>query len=49
MSWSKIKNIMIGILVLINAFLLIDIALTKYISSALPKGTGEDFVNVYRA
>ncbi|MBQ7876450.1 MAG: hypothetical protein IJ316_04090 [Clostridia bacterium] len=48
MSWSKIKNIMIGILVLINVFLLIDIALTKYISSALPKGTGEDFVNVLK-
>ncbi len=48
MSWSKIKSIMIGILVLINAFLLVDIALTKYMSSALPKGTGEDFVNVLK-
>lgn len=48
MSWSKIKNIMIGILVLINVFLLVDIALTKYTSSALPKGTGEDFVNVLK-
>lgn len=46
MSWAKIKNIMIGILLLINIFLLVDIALTKYMSSALPQGTGENFVKV---
>lgn len=46
MNWSKIKNIMIGILLLINVFLLTDIALTRFMSTALPEGTGENFKSV---
>ncbi|MBQ8002298.1 MAG: hypothetical protein IJ297_02520 [Clostridia bacterium] len=46
MNWSKIKNIMIMILVLINLFLIVNIGISSYMSSALPKGTGESFVNL---
>lgn len=46
MNWSKIKNIMIIILVLINLFLILNIAFSRYMSHALPEGVGESFVNI---
>lgn len=46
MNWSKIKNIMIIILVLINLFLIVNIGVTRYTSSALPKGASESFVSL---
>ena len=46
MNWSKIKNIMIIILVLINLFLILNIAFSKYMSQALPEGVGESFENI---
>ena len=46
MSWSKVKNIVIGILVVINLFLLCDIAITRFNSIELPKGTGDNFVSI---
>lgn len=46
MNWSKIKDIMIIILVIINLFLIFDIALTRYNSQALPKGTGDSFASI---
>lgn len=46
MSWAKVKNIMIIILVAINLFLIVDIAVTRYASAALPRGTGESFERV---
>lgn len=46
MNWSKVKNIMILILVIINLFLIVDIGLTSFMSASLPKGTGENFKRV---
>lgn len=46
MSWSKIKNIMIIILVLINLFLIVNIAFSRYLSQALPEGVDESFVSL---
>lgn len=46
MSWSKVKNIMIFILVAINLFLIADIGLTSFMRASLPKGTGENFKGV---
>ncbi|MBR5535301.1 MAG: hypothetical protein IKU60_01500 [Clostridia bacterium] len=46
MNWSKIKNIMIIILVLINLFLLMNMALGQFASQALPEGVGESFENL---
>lgn len=46
MNWSKVKNIMILILVIINLFLIADIGLTSFMSASLPKGTGESFKEV---
>lgn len=46
MNWSKIKNIMIIILVLINLFLILNIAFSRYMSLALPEGVGESFVSI---
>ncbi len=46
MNWSKIKNIMIFILVAVNLFLIGDISFTRYASTSLPKGTGESFQTV---
>lgn len=46
MSWAKVKNVMIIILVAINLFLIVDIAVTRFASTALSKGTGESFVKV---
>lgn len=48
MSWSKIKNIMIIILVIINVFLIGDIALTEISSNALPNESGKDFVGILK-
>lgn len=49
MNWSKIKNIMIICLVVMNLFLMGDIALTQYMSLALPEGTGESFRAVLKS
>lgn len=46
MNWSKIKNIMIFILVAVNLFLIADISVMHYSSTALPEGTGESFKKV---
>lgn len=46
MSWSKMKNIMIIILVFINLFLIVNVAYTKYSSQALPKSTAESFESI---
>ena len=46
MNWSKIKNIMIIILVLTNLFLILNIAFSRYMSQALPEGVGESFENI---
>ncbi len=46
MSWSKIKNIMIIILVLINLFLILNIAFSRYMSQALPEGMVDSFENI---
>ncbi len=46
MSWSKIKDIMISVLVVINLFLIADIALSRYMSQAIPDGAEESFVNI---
>ena len=46
MNWSKIKNIMIFILVAVNLFLIGDIFVMHYSSTALPEGTGESFKKV---
>lgn len=46
MNWSKIKNVMIFILVFINLFLIVNVAFTKYASRSLPEGTGESFENI---
>lgn len=43
MNWSKIKNIMIILLVGINVFLLINIAINNYSSKTLPKDAGSSF------
>ncbi len=48
MNWSKIKNIMIIILVLINLFLIVNIGVTRYTSSALPEGASESFVSLLK-
>ncbi len=48
MSWSKIKNIMIIILVIINVFLICDIILTSLSSNALPDKTANDFVGILK-
>lgn len=46
MNWSKIKNIMIIILVLINLFLIFNIAVSEYMSQAVPEGVGKSFENI---
>lgn len=46
MNWSKIKNIMIIVLVLINLFLLMNIAFSRYMSQSLPTGVDESFVSI---
>ncbi len=46
MNWSKIKNIMIIILVLINLFLILNIAFSRYMSQALPEGMVDSFENI---
>lgn len=46
MNWSKIKNIMIVILVLINLFLILNLAFFRYRSQTLPEGVAESFENI---
>ncbi len=46
MNWSKIKNIMIIILVLTNLFLILNIAFSRYMSQALPEGMVDSFENI---
>lgn len=46
MNWSKIKNIMIIVLVLINLFLILNIAFSRHMSQSLPDGVGESFENI---
>lgn len=46
MNWSKIKNIMIVLLVAINLFLLGDLAYINYGSSRLSKNVRDSFVKV---
>lgn len=46
MSWSKIKNIMIIILAVINVFLFADISMTRHASKELPKSAGENFAAI---
>ena len=46
MNWSKIKNIMIIVLVLINLFLLVNIAFSRYMSQSLPEGVDKSFVSI---
>jgi hypothetical protein len=45
-NWSNIKNIIIALLVLINAFLLGDTAYTRYKSNSLPKGLEKSVVSI---
>lgn len=46
MNWSKIKNIMIIILIIINLFLVVNIAFSRYMSQSLPDGVAESFISI---
>ncbi len=47
MNWSNIKNIMIGLLIVINVFLIGDMAVTKYKENALPEGIAESVERIF--
>lgn len=47
MNWSNIKNIMIALLVLINVFLVGDMAFTNYVANTLPKGMAESVESIF--